>query len=73
MAGIFKKVTSFARSAQGQKLIKQAQAAAKDPANRAKVQQLGNQLKARGEQLRGRNQSKPPVPGEVVEKPPAEQ
>jgi len=45
MAGIFDKVSAFARSSQGKKLIQQAQAAAKDPANRAKVQELGNKLK----------------------------
>lgn len=47
MAGIFSKVSAFARSPAGQKLIKQAQQAAKDPANRAKVQHLGNKLKVR--------------------------
>ena len=45
MAGIFDKVSAFARSSQGKKLIQQAQAAAKDPANRAKVQEYGNKLK----------------------------
>jgi hypothetical protein len=51
MAGIFSKVSAFARSPQGQKLIKQAQNAAKDPANRAKVQDVGNKLKTRAAAL----------------------
>ena len=50
MAGFLGKVTAFARSAQGRKLIQQAQAAAKDPATRAKVhaqaQELCKMLKA---------------------------
>ena len=45
MAGIFSKVSAFARSPQGRKLIKQAQDAAKDPKNRAKVQELSAKLK----------------------------
>ena len=45
MAGIFNKVSAFARSSQGQKLLKQAQDAAKDPKNRAKLQELGDKLK----------------------------
>lgn len=45
MAGIFSKVSAFARSPQGQKLIKQAQDVAKDPKNRAKVTELGNKIK----------------------------
>lgn len=64
MAGLFSKVSRFARSPQGQKLVQQAQAAAKDPKNRAKVEQLGNQLRTRAEALRGRSK---PVAGEVVE------
>lgn len=66
MAGLFSKVSKFARSQQGQKLIQQAQAAAKDPKNRAKVEQLGNQLKSRADGFRGKGQTKP-VPGEVVD------
>jgi hypothetical protein len=45
MAGIFNKVSAFARSPQGKKLLKQAQDAAKDPKNRAKLQELGDKLK----------------------------
>jgi hypothetical protein len=45
MAGIFSKVSAFARSPQGKKLLQQAQDAAKDPKNRAKVQELGNKIK----------------------------
>jgi hypothetical protein len=45
MAGIFDKVSAFARSEQGKKLLKQAQDVAKDPKNRAKVQELGAKLK----------------------------
>ena len=66
MAGIFSKVSAFARSPQGQKLIKQAQAAAKDPQNRAKVQDLGNQLKSRADSFRSRNASRP-VQGDVAD------
>jgi hypothetical protein len=51
MAGIFSKVSAFARSAEGKKLIKQAQQAAQDPANRAKVQEFGNKLKTRAAAL----------------------
>jgi hypothetical protein len=45
MAGIFDKVSAFARSPQGKKLLKQAQDAAKDPKNRAKIQELGEKIK----------------------------
>ena len=45
MAGIFNKVSAFARSPQGKKLLQQAQAAAKDPKNRAKIQELGEKIK----------------------------
>lgn len=73
MAGLFSKVSKFARSPQGQKLMQQAQAAAKDPKNRAKVEDLGNQLKSRADALRGRKQApaKPvtPAEGEVVDPP----
>jgi hypothetical protein len=51
MAGIFSKVSAFARSPEGRKLLKQAQEAAKDPANRARVQELGNKVKARAAAL----------------------
>ena len=57
MAGIFSKVSAFARSPEGQKLIRQAQRAAKDPANRAKVQELGNKLKTRASALRSEYQA----------------
>jgi hypothetical protein len=59
MAGIFSKVSAFARSPQGQKVIKQAQAAAKDPAKRAKAQELGNRLK---ERVAARKDGKPSTP-----------
>jgi hypothetical protein len=64
MAGIFSKVSAFARSAEGQKLIKQAQQAAKDPANRARVQQLGNKLRTRAVALS--NEYKAGAKGEDV-------
>lgn len=70
MAGLFSKVSKFARSPQGQKLMQQAQAAAKDPKNRAKVEQLGNQLKTRAGALRGKTPPPAaPVEGEVVDPP----
>jgi hypothetical protein len=39
---------AFASTPKGQRMIKQAVAKAKDPATRAKVQQMANQAKARG-------------------------
>jgi hypothetical protein len=70
MAGIFSKVSAFARSAQGQKLIKQAQQAAQDPKNRAKVQELGNKLKNRAttknENQKNDKGEKPPAGGSAL-------
>jgi hypothetical protein len=44
MAGFLGKVSAFARSPQGKKLVKQVQAAAKDPATRAKVQAQAQEI-----------------------------
>ena len=44
MAGFLGKVTAFARSPQGKKLIKQVQTVAKDPATRAKVQAQAQEI-----------------------------
>jgi hypothetical protein len=44
MAGFLGKVSAFARSPQGKKLMKQVQTAAKDPATRAKVQAQAQEI-----------------------------
>lgn len=44
MAGFLGKVTAFARTPQGKKLIQQVQSAAKDPATRAKVQAQAQEI-----------------------------
>jgi hypothetical protein len=53
MASVFGKISKFARTPQGQRMIseasRRAQQVAKDPATRAKVQQLSSRLnKQRG-------------------------
>ena len=47
MTGLFSKISTFARSPQGQKLIQQDQAAARYPENRTKDKQSGDQLRLR--------------------------
>lgn len=44
MAGFLGKVSAFARSPQGRRIIQQVQTAAKDPATRAKVQSQAQEI-----------------------------
>lgn len=50
MAGLFSKVARFAASPQGQQAIAKARAAASDPKNRAKLNELVTKVQRRGGQ-----------------------
>ncbi|MCJ0890882.1 MULTISPECIES: hypothetical protein [unclassified Rhodococcus (in: high G+C Gram-positive bacteria)] len=48
MASLTQKLTSFARSPQGKKMIDQARRYATKPENQAKLKQLGSKFTSRG-------------------------
>ncbi len=50
MAGLFSKVAKFASSPQGQRAIAKARAAASDPKNRAKINEMMTKVQRKGGQ-----------------------
>ena len=50
MAGLFSKVARFASSPQGQRAIAKARAAASDPKNRAKINEMVTKVQRKGGQ-----------------------
>ena len=50
MAGLFSKVARFAQTPQGQRAIAKARAAASDPKNRAKINEIVAKVQGKGGQ-----------------------
>ncbi len=45
---VFKKVSEFAKSDQGKKMVEQAKSYASDPKNKQKIEQVKNKLTGKG-------------------------